>query len=226
MVTMPSPSTPTVTGEVWSPPPCRRVTSTARWLSATKDRASSGFTGPPSSSTRLARLHPCGLLRCDLDAQQPEGDLDGRADPEGEQDGTDPGRAAQQHADDQHGRLDDRPNGAANSHRPATSRTQAIGLRAFRRVEAVAVGGDMSTPQLLRVARAAGAAGGGGRRVGRYRRGMPISWVTASPVGLSATRELSQSPAPSWLVWALGRTVQSLAPGTPNRTAACGTSSA
>src|SRR6266542_3511602 len=106
---MPSPSTPTVTGDVWSPSPDRRVTSTAQWLRATNARASSGLTRPPWWSARLARLNPRSrLFGGHLDPQQPEGHLDGRTDPEGEQDGTDAGRATEQHADDQHAGLDDR----------------------------------------------------------------------------------------------------------------------
>src|SRR6266540_4130431 len=90
---MPSPSTPTVTGDVWSPSPDRRVTSTAQWLRATNARASSGLTRPPWWSARLARLNPRSrLFGGHLDPQQPEGHLDGRTDPEGEQDGTDAGR--------------------------------------------------------------------------------------------------------------------------------------
>src|SRR6266545_4083753 len=110
---MPSPSTPTVTGDVWSPSPDRRVTSTAQWLRATNARASSGLTRPPWWSARLARLNPRSrLFGGHLDPQQPEGHLDGRTDPEGEQDGTDAGRATEQHADDQHAGLDDRPDDA------------------------------------------------------------------------------------------------------------------
>src|ERR687887_2280123 len=44
MTTLPSPSAPTGTGEVCRPPPDFRVTRTARWLLATKARASSGVT--------------------------------------------------------------------------------------------------------------------------------------------------------------------------------------
>src|SRR6266540_1683061 len=110
---MPSPSTPTVTGDVWSPSPDRRVTSTAQWLRATNARASSGLTRPPWWSARLARLNPRSrLFGGHLNPQQPEGHLDGRTDPEGEQDGTDAGRATEQHADDQHAGLDDRPDDA------------------------------------------------------------------------------------------------------------------
>src|SRR5207248_1093098 len=41
MTTLPSASTPTVTGELWSLPLDRRVISTAWWLAATNTRASS-----------------------------------------------------------------------------------------------------------------------------------------------------------------------------------------
>src|SRR6266508_778583 len=100
---MPSPSTPTVTGDVWSPSPDRRVTSTAQWLRATNARASSGLTRPPWWSARLARLNPRSrLFGGHLDPQQPEG----------QQNYTDAGRATEQHADDQHAGLDDRPDDA------------------------------------------------------------------------------------------------------------------
>src|SRR5215212_4203035 len=52
MTTFPSPSIPTVTGEVWRSPLDLRVTMTARWFLATNSRAWSGVTWPP-------RLHLC-----------------------------------------------------------------------------------------------------------------------------------------------------------------------
>src|SRR5215204_3111818 len=51
MTTFPSSSTPTRTGEVCSPPPDRRVISTAWWLLATNARASSGPIRLPSPSS-------------------------------------------------------------------------------------------------------------------------------------------------------------------------------
>src|SRR5215204_853556 len=51
MTTFPSSSTPTRTGEVCSPPPDRRVMSTAWWLLATNARASSGPIRLPSPSS-------------------------------------------------------------------------------------------------------------------------------------------------------------------------------
>jgi hypothetical protein len=61
MTILPSPSIPTVTGEVWRLPADRRVIITARWLVATNSRACSGVTGASSSvfglvaaSTQLA----------------------------------------------------------------------------------------------------------------------------------------------------------------------------
>src|SRR6266536_3484495 len=307
---MPSPSTPTVTGDVWSPSPDRRVTSTAQWLRATNARASSGLTRPPWWSARLARLNPRSrLFGGHLDPQQPEGHLDGRTDPEGEQDGTDAGRATEQHADDQHAGLDDRPDDAdpqpgarrdrqhqgvpgarpepgADVQRGAERHqedTDDHGGQAHRQPARAQVGADAGGEHRVREdpdehhvdqrARPGPDAGQGprdqqdhadedgrdpegqGRHVADavmehipgpdsqpgaqaqdhaggdmstplsgYTSGIPISWVTASGAA-SATRELSQSPVPSRLSWAVGRTVQSLAPGTPNRTAACGTSS-
>src|SRR5215213_2922516 len=47
MTTLPSLSMPTVTGEVWRPPPDLRVTMTARWFLATNSRAWFGVTWPP-----------------------------------------------------------------------------------------------------------------------------------------------------------------------------------
>src|SRR5918993_555536 len=65
MTTFPSPSTPTRTGEVCSPPPDLRVMSTARWLLATNARASPGLirlplpTRPGSLTTvRRVRKRP------------------------------------------------------------------------------------------------------------------------------------------------------------------------
>src|SRR5215211_978478 len=62
MTTLPSPSMPTVTGEVWRPPPDLRVTMTARWFLATNSRAWSGVTWPPRLRLGYSALYEEGLV--------------------------------------------------------------------------------------------------------------------------------------------------------------------
>src|SRR6266508_937085 len=88
MTSFPSPSTPTRTGEVCSPPLDLRVMSTALWLLATNSRASSGPTRPPCAALNRSgccawlhtrrrgcavstRLLPCGGLRSTLGSETP-----------------------------------------------------------------------------------------------------------------------------------------------------------